>query len=188
MNRDLLVTEILRRNNRFIKGLIREYFNDFDEAEDVYQDLCIDILKRLRSENDTLLSRWENGAWLRVVTRNFCFDRIRSKKASNRINTVNYADDHAFIHAIFESSHHENDEISMFISTKEVDLVQAMSHLKEMDRTILLLRYFEKKSIREINAQLQLTNSSVYIDRAEKKLRKIIGELGDHDSFEIIGE
>jgi RNA polymerase sigma factor (sigma-70 family) len=188
MNRDLLLTEILRRNNRLIRGLIHEYFTDVDEAADVYQDLCIDLLKHLRNEQDDLLMRWENGAWLRVVTRHFCFDRIRSKKASNRINTVNYADDQSFLKAVFESTQKTHDESTLFISIKQVDLVQALSLLKEMDRKILVLRYFEKKSIREINEQLSLTNSSVYIDRAEKKLRKIIGELGDHDSFEIVDE
>jgi RNA polymerase sigma factor (sigma-70 family) len=188
MNRDLLLNEILRRYNPLLKRIIGDYFTDSDDASDVYQNLSIFLLNRLRNENDDHLSRWDTPAWLRVVTKHFCLDVIRENKAKKRINTVNYDSDDAFYAAIHSSSRVQHNEMNPFGSRLHVNIVEAMSKLNERDRRIILLRFFEGKSIQEVNDEMNLTNGSVYIERIAKKLLKIIGELGEHDGFEIIDE
>lgn len=188
MNRDLLLNEILRRYNSLLKRIIGDYFTDSDDASDVYQNLSIFLLNRLRNEDDDHLARWDTPSWLRVVTKHFCLDVIRENKAKKRISTVNYESDDAFYAAIHSSSKVQHDEMNPFESRLRVNIVEAMSKLNERDRRIIVLRYFEEKSIQAINDEMGLTNGSVYIERAGKKLLKIIGELGEHDGIEIIDE
>jgi RNA polymerase sigma factor (sigma-70 family) len=187
MNREPLLKEILLRHKKLIRSIIRQYFKD-DYADDVYQEVCIDIFKKIGRENDSLLERWNTGNFVAVVVKNFCISETRRLKSRNQIQTNNFEDDDAFLRAIHGSSYTELDELDFFHSSKKINVIDALSRLQERDQEFIMLRYFQKKSIAEINERMGVTNSSVYIDRAEKKLKKIIGNLDDNDSYEIIDE
>ena len=187
MNRELLLTEILHRHKRLIKSVIRQYFKE-DFSDDVYQEVCIDLFKKIARENDGLLERWSTGNFVAVVVKNFCISETRKSKSKNRIQTKNFEDDDAFLRAVHGSTYAEHDELDFFHSSKKINVIEALSQLSDRDQEFIMLRYFQKKSIAEINDKMGVTNSSVYIDRAEKKLKKIIGNMDDNDSYEIIDE
>jgi DNA-directed RNA polymerase specialized sigma24 family protein len=72
LNRDLFFKEIIRRNeNRLRRKIAKTFFNGVN-IDDIYQDLCIHILNKIRSEEEGALPRWESEAWLLSVTSNFC--------------------------------------------------------------------------------------------------------------------
>ena len=185
MNRELLLKEILHRHKRLIKSVIRQFFND-DYLDDVYQEVSIDIFKKIGKEKDALLERWTTGNFVAVVVRNFCISETRRAKSKNRIQTKNFEDDDALLRAVHGSTYSNTEETDYFQSSKKINVFEALSQLNDKDREFIMLRYFQKKSIAEINDTLGVTNSSVYIDRAVKKLKKIIGDLDDNDSYEII--
>ncbi len=187
MNREILLNEILLRHKRLVKSVIRQHFQESD-VDDVYQDVCLDLFKKIGRENDELLARWNTGNFVAVVVKNFCITEIRKSNAKKRIHTKNFEDDDAFLRAVHGSSYSEHDELDFFHSSKKINVIEALSQLKDRDQEFIMLRYFQKKSIAEINDRMGVTNSSVYIDRAEKKLKKIIGNLDDDDSFEIIDQ
>jgi RNA polymerase sigma factor (sigma-70 family) len=185
MNRELLLKEILFRQKKAIKYIIRRHFKE-SEVDDLYQEVCIDLFKKIGREHDDLLARWNTGNFVAVVVKNFCLSQIRKSNAKKRIKTKNFDEDDAFLKAVHGSSYVDSDELDFFKSTKKINLIEALSRLSDRDQEFIMLRYFQKKSILEINDKMGVTNSSVYIDRAEKKLKRIIGTIDDDESFEII--
>ena len=59
MNRDFLFNEIIRRNETKLRKKIAATFFSKVNLDDVYQDVCIHILGKIRNENDENLSKKE---------------------------------------------------------------------------------------------------------------------------------
>ena len=85
MNRDFLFNEIIRRNETKLRKKIAATFFSKVNLDDVYQDVCIHILVKIRNENDENISKWEAEAWLMTVTNNFCTDKLRSLKSHKQV-------------------------------------------------------------------------------------------------------
>ena len=179
MNRDLFFKEIIRRNeNRLRRKIAKTFFNGVN-IDDIYQDLCIHILNKIRSEQEGTLPRWESEAWLLSVTSNFCIDILRKIKSKKRkgVEIKSYTDDSSEMdRKTYRGGYADYDPSK---TVKEIDLSEGIRSLKERDRTLITLRYLQGKSIKEIDDLTGLTNSAVYIKRAIAQLRASI----DIDSY-----
>lgn len=182
MNRDLFFKEIIRRNeNRLRRKIAKTFFNGVN-IDDIYQDLCIHILNKIRSEQEGTLPRWESEAWLLSVTSNFCIDILRKIKSKKRkeVEIKSYTDDSSEIdRKTYQGGYADYSDNDHSKTIKEIDLREEFRSLKERDRTLITLRYLQGKSIKEIDELTGLTNSAVYIKRAIAQLRSTI----DIDSY-----
>ncbi len=182
MNRDLFFKEIIRRNeNRLRRKIAKTFFNGVN-IDDIYQDMCIHILNKIRSEQEGTLPRWESEAWLLSVTSNFCIDILRKIKSKKRkgVEIKSYTDDSSEMdRKTYRGGYADYSDNDPSKTVKEIDLSEGIRSLKERDRTLITLRYLQGKSIKEIDDLTGLTNSAVYIKRAIAQLRASI----DIDSY-----
>jgi RNA polymerase sigma factor (sigma-70 family) len=182
LNRDLFFKEIIRRNeNRLRRKIAKTFFNGVN-IDDIYQDLCIHILNKIRSEQEGTLPRWESEAWLLSVTSNFCIDILRKIKSKKRkgVEIKSYTDDSSEMdRKTYQGGYADYSYNDPSKTIKEIDLSEGFRSLKERDRTLITLRYLQGKSIKEIDELTGLTNSAVYIKRAIAQLRASI----DIDSY-----
>jgi len=175
LNRDFLFNEIIRRNETKLRKKIAATFFSKVNLDDVYQDVCIHILGKIRNENDENLSKWEAEAWLMTVTNNFCTDKLRSLKSQKQVkkNILVLLDDFSEVdRKLFAAKQTHFNALDPSLSKKEIDINKLMKCLNERDQTLIVLRFFRNYSIRDIDLELGLNNSAVYIERAVEKLRK----------------
>ena len=187
MNRDFLFNEIIRRNETKLRKKIAATFFSKVNLDDVYQDVCIHILGKIRNENDENLSKWEAEAWLMTVTNNFCTDKLRSLKSQKQVkkNILVLLDDFSEVdRKLFASKQSHFNALDPSLSKKEIDINKLMKFLNERDQMLIVLRFFRNYSIRDIDIELGLNNSAVYIERAVEKLRKVLNVDRHLDFFD----
>ena len=187
MNRDFLFNEIIRRNETKLRKKIASTFFSKVNLDDVYQDVCIHILGKIRNENDENLSKWEAEAWLMTVTNNFCTDKLRSLKSQKQVkkNILVLLDDFSEVdRKLFAAKQSHFNAMDPSLSKKEIDINKLMKFLNERDQMLIVLRFFRNYSIRAIDIELGLNNSAVYIERAVEKLRKALNVDRHLDFFD----
>ena len=187
MNRDFLFNEIIRRNETKLRKKIAATFFSKVNLDDVYQDVCIHILGKIRNENDENLSKWEAEAWLMKVTNNFCTDKLRSLKSQKQVkkNILVLLDDFSEVdRKLFATKQSHFNALDPSLSKKEIDINKLMKFLNERDQTLIVLRFFRNYSIRAIDLELGINNSAVYIERAVEKLRKVLNVDRHLDFFD----
>lgn len=187
MNRDFLFNEIIRRNETKLRRKIAATFFSKVNLDDVYQDVCIHILGKIRNEKDENLSNWEAEAWLMTVTNNFCTDKLRSLKSQKQVkkNILVLLDDFSEVdRKLFAAKQSHFNALDPSMSKKEIDINKLMKCLNERDQTLIVLRFFRNYSIRAIDVELGLNNSAVYIERAVEKLRKVLNVDRHLDFFD----
>ena len=187
MNRDFLFNEIIRRNETKLRKKIAATFFSKVNLDDVYQDVCIHILGKIRNEKDENLSKWEAEAWLMTVTNNFCTDKLRSLKSQKqgKKNILVLLDDFSEVdRKSFAAKQSHFNALDPSLSKKEIDINKLMKFLNERDQTLIVLRFFRNYSIRAIDLELGLNNSAVYIERAVEKLRKVLNVDRHLDFFD----
>jgi RNA polymerase sigma factor (sigma-70 family) len=187
LNRDFLFNEIIRRNETKLRRKIAATFFSKVNLDDVYQDVCIHILGKIRNEKDENLSNWEAEAWLMTVTNNFCTDKLRSLKSQKQVkkNILVLLDDFSEVdRKLFAAKQSHFNALDPSLSKKEIDINKLMKCLNERDQSLIVLRFFRNYSIRDIDLELGLNNSAVYIERAVEKLRKVLNVDRHLDFFD----
>jgi RNA polymerase sigma-70 factor (ECF subfamily) len=174
MNDVELRTAILLNKEEGFKNLVTHFqdmiynvafsyvHNDFT-AEDITQDVFIKIYCKF----ETFHGLSSLSTWIYRITINACHDYARREKTT-RIISLDQVVNHSFtLGQSFETQ-----------ETKE-EVRYAISQLPEKYRGIVILRYLEKLSCKEISSILQCSISSVEINlfRARKLLKKSLEPL-----------
>ena len=104
------------------------------------------------------------ASWLYRIAKSELYQAFRDKKAER---TVNIDSVHVF-NVIEEIEQDENEE-------NKQRLIQCIAKLKEEDVQLIEMRFFEKRSFKEIGEILEITenNAKVKSFRALEKLKKI---------------
>ncbi len=130
-------------------------------------DICQETFLKAFSSLDTLKDVSKFRAWINRILINKCNDNFRRNK---RVTVVDFIENEGF----FEDSKEEN-----------IDLLKALSLLKEESRVILTLRYFQDLSIKEIASIVEVPEGTVKsrLSNGLKELRKLmkVGRIGDEN-------
>lgn len=132
-----------------------------EEAEDATQE----VLVRLWNKNNDLEQYNSIEALAMTMTKNYCLDQLKSKRASNlQIVHSNYQDKQASVEAQIE---HQNT-----LQWAE----KLLGELPEQQRMILQLREIEEYEFSEIAQVLEMNETAVRValSRARKTLREQI--------------
>lgn len=165
-----------------IKGGKREYFellydryankvyrkcilmvNDLTIAQDLSQDIMIKAFLNISKFE----GRSSFSTWVYNITYNYCVDYLRKKKR-NRISEL-------------DEKFYDKEDGSKELQEKEVieleieRLHALLPQLLDMDRAILIMRYLEEKSIKEIMIIINQEESAtkMRLKRARDRLRKL---------------
>jgi len=161
-NNDTMLFEVLY--DRFA-GLVYNkcygFAKDEDEAKDLTQDVFLKLFVKLAS----FKGKSKFSTWLYAFTYNHCVNYVtRSTAKKFEKQSVDYAD--------IENISEEYDESSDFSDMRVDKLKKALELVSPDEKMILLLKYQDNLSIKEIESVLDIGESAVKmrIKRAKDKL------------------
>lgn len=176
-----LVFEIIRTNNKALFTMLYERFSNFvynncysfskntQEAEDLKQDVFVMLFLKLK----TFKGASKFSSWLYSFTYNFCVNYVQRDKEKRKERITDVTD--TFIE---ESDIYEVDCAVLF-ELKANRLVKVFEKITVSEKTILLMKYQDDMSIKEISEVLNLSISAVKmrLKRTKEKVVKIHNEL-----------
>lgn len=166
--------QLVARHAGWIGALVRRRVKDKHLAEDVTQAVFIILARKARTiRADVVLS-----AWLFRVARFAARDALkqelrRSKRwlraAEMRIGEIEDIDGLASNHRAARTS-----------AAPDADLDDAIACLSETDRQVILLRFYEDKTMAEVGIALGIAEDAAKqrVSRALKRLRLLLGRRG----------
>jgi RNA polymerase sigma factor (sigma-70 family) len=158
--------EIVRRHLGLVYSAALRQVRSPQLAEEVAQSVFTDLSRSAaRLKPDTILT-----AWLYQVTRRTAIDVVR-REASRQLREQIATEMNAMNATAADWTH------------IEPLLDEAMQALEETDRTAVLLRYFENKSLREVGATLGTSENAAQkrLGRAVERLREFFAKRGVTD-------
>ena len=141
-----------------------------EEAEDVTQEVLLKLWRNPRTAGSNRL-----GGWLLKVTRNACFDRLRSRRTANRVFQA--TPDSRVLELVAASG--PDPETRARAAELGGWLEKAVGKLAEPQRSIVILREVQGLSYREICDALDLSMDrvKVYLHRGRRRLREELKEV-----------
>jgi RNA polymerase sigma-70 factor (ECF subfamily) len=167
-------TQLYRRYGGKVFAKCISMLNDEALARDAVQDIFIKVFLNLSRFNE----KSSFSTWLYSITYNFCIDLIRRKKKI----PVLLADD---VSRIGDEPMPEIPD-SVLLEMKHERLERVLKDLPEGDRIILLMKYMDDMSIKDIAEFFQKTESAIkmQIMRAKHKAQGIYETIYAHDPIE----
>lgn len=154
-----------------IFGKCLSLLKDEAKAEDATQEIFVKILLNLSKFS----GKSKFSTWIYSITYNFCIDAIRKKKKDKSILVEDLANEHDSADDDIE------DRFLLEMHVKRLKII--LEKIPIGDKSILLMKYQDDMSIREISGILNKSESAVKmkIKRAKQKFRKIHNEsFTDH--------
>lgn len=145
---------------------------DYDEAKDAVQDIFVKIMTNLVNFGE----RAQFSTWVYSITYNYCIDIIRKKKKEKTL----FTDDIERVPDVAEEE--VPDEFLLEMEVKHLKAV--LEDLPTGDRMILLMKYQDDMSIRDISEVLNKTESAVKmkIKRAKHKAQELFYKKFNRDT------
>jgi RNA polymerase sigma factor (sigma-70 family) len=179
-----IIKEYLRTQNAtYFSILYRKYagkvygkclsiLRNEDEAKDAVQDIFVKIMLNLGNFGE----KSQFSTWIYSITYNFCIDLIRKRKKEKTL----FSDDIERVPDVAEED--VPDEFMREMDIKY--LKQVLEELSTGDRIILLMKYQDELSIKEIADTIDKTESAVKmkIKRAKHKAQELYLKLSNQDS------
>ncbi len=164
MTSDFYITQILPFAPIIIK-ICRAYTNNQADFEDYYQEVCLQIWRS--KDNFREQSQW--STWIYRLSLNVCMTYLKKTKNSLQQFASDSLPDEVVDDSqkAYGSGAYQEDAINR--------LYDAIRHLSEIDRAVILL-YLEEKSYQEI-ADITGTNANnvgVRIKRIKDRLNKLL--------------
>jgi RNA polymerase sigma-70 factor, ECF subfamily len=172
-NQDNFLYLVRRYEPRLFRYVSRISNVSSDEAEDILQDVFIKVYKNLNGFDPDL----KFSSWIYRITHNEVISNYRKYK--NKVKVVSFDKDTEFIKSLADEFDIEQDLNLAELKDKVLDILNKMS-IKYRD--VLVLRFLEGKSYREISDILKKPDGTVatLINRAKKEFLKILDKEQNH--------
>lgn len=175
-----LVQKIVASNNSLFFGVLYDRYSKMvynkcygfsksqDEAEDLTQDVFLMLFVKLPS----FQGRSKFSTWLYSFTYNFCVNYVNRNKQRKMSDKSIPMDD-----AEYKLTEEVPDE--SIYELKASKLAKALNMISPEDKSILLLKYQDGASIKELSEVLELGESAIKmrLKRAKAKLLEIYNKL-----------
>jgi RNA polymerase sigma factor (sigma-70 family) len=163
-------TELVRRQVNLVYSAALRQVRSPQLAEEVAQSVFADLARnaaKLVQAVDSISNPLNLTAWIYAVTRRTAVDVIRKESRRQRREQV---------------ATHLNAMNTAEADWKHIEplLDEAMAALDATDRTVVLLRFFENKSLRDVGRELGVSDDAAQkrVSRAVDRLREILARDG----------
>lgn len=137
------LSELYDIHSKYLYTIIYYILRDEAEAEDLLQEVFIQIWEKIDSYDKTLGNPL---AWLTRVTRNKSIDRIRSKSFKNRSSET----DIERFFDLSEDSKSSNPENVSTMNQEKIEITNALKLLNDNQRDLIEFAYFRGYSQSEL--------------------------------------
>lgn len=161
-----LFDHLYRRYSGKVFGKCLSILKNESSAEDAMQDIFMKILLNLSKFS----GKSKFSTWIYSITYNYCIDLIRRKKKDKSV----LVEDMASAHDKEEDIH---DAYLLEVNLSRLKVI--LEKIPTMDKTILLMKYQDEMSIKDISHILDKSESAIKmkIKRAKQKFKKIHNEI-----------
>jgi RNA polymerase sigma factor (sigma-70 family) len=178
---EVLVFEIATTNNVALFAILYDRFSKvvynkcygFANSKEEAEDLTHDVFVRLFVKLKTFRGDSKFSTWLYSFTYNFCVNYVQRSHYKKKEKVTVVTDQ------IKEEDVWEEIEDAQLYELKSAKLAKAMSLIEPKDKMILLMKYQDDMSIKEIKEALNIGESAVKmrVKRAKQKVISAYEEL-----------
>ncbi len=177
-----LVFEIVRTNNTELFATLYDRFSTvvynkcygFSKSKEEAEDLMHDVFVRLFVKLKTFKGNSKFSTWLYSFTYNFCVNYVQRNSHKKKEKVTIVTDQIKENNDSFD----EIEDVSL-LELKSAKLAKVLALIDPSDKMILLMKYQDEKSIKEIKEILNIGESAVKmrVKRAKAKVVKIYESL-----------
>ena len=177
-----LVSKIVEKNDTHLfavlydryAGVVYNKCYGFSKSKEEAQDLTHDVFVRLFVKLRTFKGKSKFSTWLYSFTYNFCVNYVQrnSEKKKEKVTVVTDQIKEE------DSGLDEIDDATLF-ELKSDKLAKALEMISPSDKMMLLMKYQDELSIKEMSEALDLGESAIKmrLKRAKEKVVKAYNEL-----------
>ena len=176
MSDEEVVAEIISTNNkRYISILYDRYSNkiyrrsiSFVKESSIAQDLTHDVFMKILMNLASFKGKSKFSTWVYSITYNYCIDFLR-KKQKERTQANKFTDE------TVEENEEDIEEFESLRQMKVERLLELLEKVSPHDKMILLMKYQDGMSIKQIQEVFDISESAVKmrINRAKGKIKKL---------------
>lgn len=166
-NNELNIEEIMKNYTPYIYAILKNKNSNLtdEDIEEIVSDVFLAVWK-----NQTRLDKnKEMSAYLVGITKNLYNKKIRSKKDAMDIDS--------YQNSLFEA---ESIELKIENTEKENLIMMLVNNMKQEDKDIFILYYYNSKAMKEIADILNITEKKVKsrLFRIRRKIKKCLEKRG----------
>ncbi|MDO6676398.1 RNA polymerase sigma-70 factor (ECF subfamily) [Tenacibaculum gallaicum] len=176
-----LVRKIVEKNDTHLfavlydryAGVVYNKCYGFSKSKEEAQDLTHDVFIRLFVKLRTFKGKSKFSTWLYSFTYNFCVNYVQRNKEKKKERVTVVTDE------IREESNIDDIDDATLFELKSDKLAKALEMISPLEKMILLMKYQDEMSIKDISIGLDLGESAVKmrLKRAKAKVVKAYNEL-----------
>ncbi|WGH75325.1 RNA polymerase sigma factor [Tenacibaculum tangerinum] len=182
LNDEDLVREIVEKNDTHLFAVLYDRYASlvynkcygFSSSKEEAQDLTHDVFIRLFVKLRTFKGKSKFSTWLYSFTYNFCVNYVQRNKEKRKEKVTVVTDQIKEEDSDLE----EIDDTTLF-ELKSDKLAKALEMISPSEKMILLMKYQDEMSIRDISLGLDIGESAVKmrLKRAKEKVVRAYNEL-----------
>ena len=155
--------------NKYYEQILRYIYQRIDDKETAYDIASQVFLKALNNIHKYEYRGVPFASWLYRIAKSELYQSFRDKKARRTVNV-----DTSKLSEMIDEMEEDTSE-----DTRKV-LIQMIKKLKEDEVQMVELRFFEKRSFKEIGEILDITenNAKVKSHRVINKMKKLFNQIG----------
>lgn len=141
------------------------FAKNYDDAFDLTQEVILKAFHKI----DTFKGESKFSTWLYALVHNYCIESYRKKQ---KIQQENIEDCYHLAEYFFDA------EESDAFENKSSSVKEILANMPNMDKMMLLMKYEQNKSIKDLQIIFNLSASAVKmrLQRARHKIEKIYNE------------
>lgn len=156
--------------NKYYEQILRYIYQRIDDKETAYDIASQVFLKALNNIHKYEYRGVPFASWLYRIAKSELYQSFRDKKAQRTVNL----DTSSLVQMIDEMEEDTSED-------NRKSLIQIIKKLKEDEVQMVELRFFEKRSFKEIGEILDITenNAKVKSHRVITKMKKLFNQIGN---------
>ena len=171
-----LVAQIVTTNNTILFSTLYDRYSkkvynkcySFSRSEDEAKDLTQDVFLKLFTKLNTFKAKSKFSTWLYSFTYNFCVNYVKRDKARIMNDASDSMEEHNY-HLMEIEDIPEDDLFEM----KVKKLKTALEKINPDDKVILLLKYQDDVSVKELQTVLKASESAVKMRLKRARIRVV---------------
>jgi len=160
--------QLYRDYSKMVYNLCLHYLQNVEEAEEATQDAFLKIYKGLPNFKQNAAHK----TWIYRITINLCLDRIKSRNRKKALGFI------SSLFSVKEKNLPTFEHPGIQLEQKEAleRLLGQINSLSGQQKTVIILKYIEDLSMKEIAAVMDKTEKAVesLLSRAKSNLKKKI--------------